>query len=689
MKRKAKRLLSVLLCGVIMLSMFAALPMSAFAAETAEKLNTYETISSTLAPGVTQTVNHAYRDDGKYVKYYVAVADLSNPDVGLHATYGGAQAVTPGVTKMTEQVAAMTNLHTNPDDAANYIENYAIVAGVNGDGYNTTTGAPSGAHAMNGVSGFGIVKSANSPWFAQFADGTIACGRNNTDWDAAVAAHGAVKEAIGGFQLLMKDGVIYAPGSAANQGGSTYWRPGFDYPCSFLGVTYDNKLVLLNCDGNNAGGSAGFDYDYTMEVAQELGLKDLLCLDGGGSATYLCRPEGEKDVVVLSNPSDGAERAVANGLVVYTTTPPSDVFDRANLETESKYYTPYSEIKVEASGVSPAGTSAEIPADIEWALSDASFGSISDGVFVSNGKLGVVELQMFYQDKVVGKTEVEIANPTAVSFTQDTMVVPFGKTSNVEIEATYYDEEHNVTLPVAIKASDFEFSFSVQNAGSMSGFVLTAPAEGSANKVTLTANYKHSALGAFSVEVSYGKASEIIWDFEDGDVSNWLGVDQALEWVEEAGLVDVSPLTSAHGNSIKENTKDTFYLYGGNGPQTNTSYTFLATKENGQVKNGNYALGFTLDETTYNEYGNWEYNILFNVEGQTVLRDVKNGLNATTLGMWVYLPEDLIGTRYTGDQEGFAMQFQLYGGTSADDVKGFGGHFILQDTKKNLYRKRY
>ncbi len=688
MRKKSIKLLSAFLSFVMALSAFATMPITTCAAEatqSTEKVNTYETVSSTLAPGVTQTINYAYRDDGKYVKYYVAVADLSNPNVGLHATYGGAQCTTPGVTKMTEQVAAMTELHTNPDDTANYIENYAIVAGVNGDGYNTTTGAPSGAHVMNGVSGFGIVKSANSPWFALFADGTAACGRSNTDWDAAVTTHGAVKEAIGGFQLLMKDGKVYEPGTGANQGGSTYWRPGFNYPCSFLGVTYDNKVVLLNCDGNNAGGSAGFDYDYTLEVAQELGLKDLLCLDGGGSATYLSRPEGENDVVVLSNPSDGAERAVANGLVIYTTTPPSDVFDRANLETDDTLYTPYSEIKVRASGVSPAGTPAEIPADVEWTLSDDSFGTICDGVFTSNGTLGTVELQMCYQGTIVGKVEVQIVNPTSVSFVHDTMVVPFGKSNAVDIEAFYHDVAYDVTLPITIKASDFTFSFSDEDAGKMNGFELIAPNDGSVNVVTLTADYNHSELDSFSIKVSYGKASEVVWDFENGDVSNWLGLDQALAWAEQEGLVDKSPLTSAHGNSIKEDTKDTFYMYGGNAPTTNTAYTFLATAENGQVKNGKYALGLTLDETTYNQYGNWEYNILFNVEGQTVLRDVANGLNATTLGMWVYLPEDLIGTRYTGDQAGFAMQFQLYGGSSADEVSAFGGHFILQDTGKNLY----
>jgi len=666
----------LLLSVVMVIGLISMISFTAFAAEAAKHVNTYLTQSSTIAPGVTQTINEAYRDDGKFVKYYVAVADLSDPNVGIHATYGGAQGVTPGVSKMTDQIKDMTALHTNPEDTANYIENYAIVAGVNGDGYNVGTGAPSGAHVMNGVAGFGIVKAGNSPWFAQFADGYIACGRNNTDWDAAVAEHGAVQEAIGGFQLLMKDGVVYEPGTAASQGGSTYWKPGFNYPCSFVGVTEEGKLILINCDGNNMGGSIGFDYDYTIDVALKLGVKDLLCLDGGGSATYLSRPEGESEIQVTSKPSDGSERAVANGLVIYSTVAPSNVFSKAVLSTDNTYYTPYSSVTVGAKGVSPAGTPVEIPADVQWTLSDDSFGTIANGVFTSTGKTGTVKLQMVYSGAVVGETEVQIVNPTTVAFEQDTMVVPFGKTAKVKMVAEYLDAETNVTFPVTFKASDFTFSFSKENTGSLNGFELIAPEEGAEAAVTLYASYNYAQMDTVSIAVSYGKASEIVWDFEDGDISNWLGWEAAKKWALE------NAPNSALGLEASGNDNNGLH---GNTPGTNNSYTFLATAGNGQVRNGKYALGFTLDETHYNEYGQWEYNILFNVEGQTVLRDVANGKNATTLGMWIYVPEDLTGVRYTGDTGYFAMEGQFYCGSSASNVKDYRvRNFVFQDTGKTM-----
>ena len=48
-------------------------------------------------------------------------------------------------------MAAAQKRHSDPSDAANYVEHYNAVVGVNADFYNMTTGAPSGALVMDGV----------------------------------------------------------------------------------------------------------------------------------------------------------------------------------------------------------------------------------------------------------------------------------------------------------------------------------------------------------------------------------------------------------------------------------------------------------------------------------------------------------------------------------------------------------
>ena len=68
--------------------------------------------------------------------------------------------------------------------------------------------------------------------------------------------------------------------------------------------------------------------------------------------------------------------------------------------------------------------------------------------------------------------------------------------------------------------------------------------------------------------------------------------------------------------------------------------TFLSTRENGgKVHNGNNALGINFDMTQV-PFNTWVYGLVYNIKGNTVLRDVNNGKNATTLGMWMYVPED-------------------------------------------------
>ena len=375
-------LATVMVIGIMPMTVFAIVNEIATLSED-EQITTFQTVESTLAPGIVQTVNSGYAADGKLINYYIAIADINRDDVGVQASYKDAQCVNLGMSKMTEQAAAMNEKHSDPTDS-NYIPYYSVVAGVNGDGYNTGNAMPSGVHIMNGVAGFGISKAGNSSWFAIFEDGTALCGANNTDWDEAVDAHGPAQEAIGGFQLVRKNGVdcSYSDSSYLNDGR---------YPRSFVGVTAENKVVFMVADGNGSGGSVGTNWKESVEIMTEAGCTYILCLDGGGSATYISRPAGSNEIQVTSQPSDGSERAVSNGLVMYTCTPPSDVFEKAILTPKNTYVTPGSSVNVSAVGVSPAGTSAVIPENAVWT---ATKGMIENGVFVSDGTLGAAKITL-------------------------------------------------------------------------------------------------------------------------------------------------------------------------------------------------------------------------------------------------------------------------------------------------------
>ena len=595
--------ISMLLVAVLVLS---SIPMAVFANEAeiatvseSEEITTFQSFESSLAPGITQTVNSGYGADGKLINYYIAIADINRDDVGVQASYKDAQCQTLGMSKMTEQAAAMNAKHSNEADAENYIQYYAVVAGVNGDGYNTGTAMPSGAHIMNGVSGFGINKAANSSWFAIFEDGIALCGENNTDWDAAVQAHGPAKEAIGGFQQVRKNGVNYP------YTNSSYLNDG-RYPRSFVGVTADNKVVFMVADGNGSGGSAGTNWKESVEIMDEAGCTYILCLDGGGSATYISRPAGKNDVQVTSKPSDGSERAVSNGLVMYTTTPPSDSFEKAEITAENYYVTPGAEVKVSAIGISPAGTAAEIPENAVWT---ATNGVIENGVFVSDGTVGDARVAMTVDGVEVGSTTIHVVIPDSVAFSRDTMTVPFESSVELEVVAKYG------LNTVVLMEDDLTFSVADPSVGTVFGHTFTSGTAGESTTITVYISADPTVFD--TLEVKLGKGSEVLFDFEEGtagaDLDNWR--------ISHHGGFAVSDLS-------------------------------IVTKETGVVRSGEQALAFhyPMDEALHGtEF--WSGNSLV-WTGESV--EIKNG---ASLGFWIYVPED-------------ATQFSIYLSASTHDENG-------------------
>ena len=555
----------------------------------AEQIYTYQTSESTLAPGIIQTVNSGYAADGRQINYYVATADINREDVGIHTSYKDAQCEVAGMAKMTEQAASLQALHSNPEDAKNYIPYYAIVAGVNGDGYNTGTGKPSGVHIANGVVGFGVAKTANSSWFAIFEDGIALCGANDKDWDEAIAAHGKAVEAIGGFQLVRKNGVncSYSDSSYLNDGR---------YPRSFVGVTADNKVVFMVADGNGSGGSAGTNWKESVEIMDEAGCTYILCLDGGGSATYISRPEGSNEIQVTSDPSDGSERAVSNGLVMYTTTPPSDVFSYANISAEAYYLAPGAQTAITAVGVSLAGTAAAIPENAVW---EVTGGTVENGVFTAGQNVGDAVINLVVDGVTVGSATVHVVLPERLSFARETMTIPMGGTVELEITATYGVYE------VVTAEDTIVLTIDQTAVGSLSGFTFTAAEETEVTEAIITAAVNHAASNvAATAKIMLGQGSEVLFDFESdckgADLSNW----------------------------------GTSYMYTNN---VNLPDVSIVTKETGMVRSGEQAMAYhyAMDEALHGtEF--WNGGLLI-WTGDSV--EIKN---ATKLGFWIYVPEDAV-----------------------------------------------
>lgn len=87
------------------------------------------------------------------------------------------------------------------------------------------------------------------------------------------------------------------------------------HPRTAAGLTRDRRtLILAVVDGRQPGWSIGMTLEELGALMLRLGARDAINLDGGGSASFLYRPE--RGAAISNRPSDGSWRPVANQLGV-------------------------------------------------------------------------------------------------------------------------------------------------------------------------------------------------------------------------------------------------------------------------------------------------------------------------------------------------------------------------------------
>ncbi|MFZ3573342.1 phosphodiester glycosidase family protein [Streptomyces sp. BH097] len=168
-----------------------------------------------------------------------------------------------------------------------------------------------------------VVSSADTPGSGPIAAGsTVLVGREaGAQWlrklspgdpvsvhHRLVAARSDVpyRFAVGGYPVL-RDG---AP------------LPGLDATTSAVRTAAGigdggRKLILMALDGAPAY-RTGMSMTEVAATMRSLGSSDAFSLDGGGSSTLVARAPGAPSVTVRNHPSDPPERAVANGIGVFS-----------------------------------------------------------------------------------------------------------------------------------------------------------------------------------------------------------------------------------------------------------------------------------------------------------------------------------------------------------------------------------
>jgi hypothetical protein len=160
-----------------------------------------------------------------------------------------------------------------------------------------------------GVAGHGDTASTVATEFT--------AGENVTVAYQGTPAPSSIVTAIGGGPLLVRDGVPYDdPAAPAPQ------ERDVRYPLTGAGLSGDGRtLWLVVVDGRRADISVGITRPMLGALFVALGASDAMAFDSGGSSEMVARHLGDPRVDVVTTPSDGRERAVADGLFIVNSAP--------------------------------------------------------------------------------------------------------------------------------------------------------------------------------------------------------------------------------------------------------------------------------------------------------------------------------------------------------------------------------
>lgn len=334
------------------------------------------------------------------------------------------------MTETTKQAQSMqTRRNTN------------VVGAINAGGYDMSNGRPSGAFIMSGT----VINEPTGTTFWIDKDGNAHI-TSAQECNAALAA-GNVLEAVASF------GDIFENGHA---------RSGLDNTTrasrTAIGIKADGTVVMLMVDGRQAPYSVGMTMAEVGVAMEALGCVQAVNLDGGGSSTFATQREGESEnntsagLTLRCRPSDGYERKVSNTIMVLSKAQPTGQFDHAVLTPNNEVYTPGSTVQFAAAGVDAAGGRADIPAGAAWTVLSGSGRIDADGVYTATDDCGEVIVGLQVNGETVGQTAIQIRWPDKLDFTNSSVSIDFGETSDLTFKPTWQGREVNY------KDGDFEWT---------------------------------------------------------------------------------------------------------------------------------------------------------------------------------------------------------------------------------------
>ncbi len=158
------------------------------------------------------------------------------------------------------------------------------------------------------------------------------------------------------------------------------------------------KMYILVVDGRQQR-SRGMTYDELGIFMTSLGAWDAINLDSGGSTTLVRRPLGQGQVVVANNPSEGSQRAVPNGIGLWSLAAPGTLQGFFVQALDNRVFKDLSRT-LQAYPYDEFYNPIEISGSPQWAVEKTNIGTVgASGIFRGN-RVGVTNVSVSLQGKM-------------------------------------------------------------------------------------------------------------------------------------------------------------------------------------------------------------------------------------------------------------------------------------------------
>lgn len=310
-----------------------------------------------------------------------------------------------------------------------------------------------------------------------------------------------VKQALSGRIILIKNGekVDFQEDSFTTAKA----------PRTAVGIREDGSMFFVVIDGRQPGYAEGITVFELRDFMYELGAKEALNLDGGGSSTFVTRELGEHDLTVVNSPSDGKERPVANSFFIVSTTEQTELSQLA-VKPDHLLMLSGSQTTFTAQGMDKSYNPVEISGKPSWSASDERLGKVNQNGHFTAGETAMTGEVKADFNGVKGSAEITVTNElTTLRFPQKEMTVKRGEEVELKVEALLQGK--------AVYANPENFEWIVE------GDIGTVDKQGIFKAADKTGNgtitVKHGEV-TDTINIQVGKMPIILEDFENG-IDHW------------------------------------------------------------------------------------------------------------------------------------------------------------------------